>query len=447
MKRINSKIKNFWGISEVGFSVMSTMETTFLVFFLTDVAQLPLSITAIITGFSAIADAISAVLAGIVIDKVNFKVGKYRPWLMYCPPIVTALFIFEFTKIGGDVTAGIIIGIGYVLSHFLWNIAWTANRNLIPVLTEDSNEKAFLSARIAMGSSLGKIIASFLVPFLGTALLAVFSGVTAYTVIAIIACILYMICYYSHYAITAGYDTESNVGKKSVTFLDMAKGIATNPHLIAILLHDSIRLIAFYGIAATASYYTKVVLEDASVTSWLLIMFYAGSVIGSYFSGPLAKKFGTKMTSAIGCIGCAVFMAICYFLPGKIIPVATCLFLAQLSFGVAYGLTSNLYAMCGTYSVWKTGEDTRGVVMAFCSLAIKLGIAVRGVLITAVLGYIAYDPNATIMTADAKAGVKLLFIVVFGAVMVASLIPLAFFKLDEKKVSDMEKEIAQRQVA
>ena len=447
MKRINSKIKNFWGISEVGFSVMSTMETTFLVFFLTDVAQLPLAITAVITGFSAIADAISAVLAGIVIDKVNFKVGKYRPWLMYCPPIVTALFIFEFTKIGGDVTAGIIIGIGYVLSHFLWNIAWTANRNLIPVLTEDPNEKAFLSARIAMGSSFGKIIASFLVPFLGTALLAIFSGVAAYTVIAIIACILYMICYYSHYAITAGYDTESNVGKKSVTFLDMAKGIATNPHLIAILLHDSIRLIAFYGIAATASYYTKVVLEDSGVTSWLLIMFYAGSVVGSYFSGPLAKKFGTKMTSAIGCIGCAIFMAVCYFLPGRIIPVATCLFLAQLSFGIAYGLTSNLYAMCGTYSVWKTGEDTRGVVMAFCSLAIKLGIAVRGVLITTVLGYIAYDPNAAIMTSDAKAGVKLLFIVVFGAVMVASLIPLAFFKLDEKKVSDMEKEIAQRQTA
>ena len=50
---------------------MSTMETTFLVFFLTDVAQLPLGISGVITGFSALADAISAVVAGIVIDKVN----------------------------------------------------------------------------------------------------------------------------------------------------------------------------------------------------------------------------------------------------------------------------------------------------------------------------------------------------------------------------------------
>ena len=447
MKRISKKIKTFWGISEVGFSIMSTMETTFLVFFLTDIAQLPLSITAIITGMSAIADAISAVLAGIVIDKVNFKVGKYRQWLLYCPPFVTLFFIFCFTKIGGNTTAGIIIGLAYVLSHFIWNIAWTANRNLIPILTDDPEERSFLSSRIAMGSSLGKIIASYFVPFLGTAFLGIMSGVTAYTVIAGIACLLFLICYYIHYAITDGYDTEIVTNKKAVSFVDMGKSIVSNPHLIAILLHDALRLVAYYGIAATASYYAKVVLEDSSVMSWLLIMFYAGSVIGSYFSNTVSKKLGTKKTSFLGCLSCAILLGVCYFLPSNTIIIAIILFLAQLSFGIAYGLTSNLYAMCGTYSEWKTGENTRGVVMSFCSLAIKLGIAIRGVLISAVLGWIAYDPNMTVITSQAKSGIKLLFIVVFTIIMLISLIPLAFFKLDDKKVIEMEKEISERKLA
>ena len=53
MKKINNKIKSFWGISEVGFSFMSTVETTFFVIFLTDVAHvktrvLPLPAPAII---------------------------------------------------------------------------------------------------------------------------------------------------------------------------------------------------------------------------------------------------------------------------------------------------------------------------------------------------------------------------------------------------------------
>ena len=36
-------------------------------------------------------DAISAILAGIVIDRTNMKGGKYRPWLLICPPIVLRL--------------------------------------------------------------------------------------------------------------------------------------------------------------------------------------------------------------------------------------------------------------------------------------------------------------------------------------------------------------------
>ena len=93
MNRINGKIKTIWGISEVGFSVMATMETSFFVFFLTDVAQMPLAIVAAITGSSAIIDAVSAVIAGIVIDKVKFRDCKFRKWLLICPPFVTIFFV------------------------------------------------------------------------------------------------------------------------------------------------------------------------------------------------------------------------------------------------------------------------------------------------------------------------------------------------------------------
>ena len=157
-----------------------------------------------------------------------------------------------------------------------------------------------------------------------------------------------------------------------------------------------------------------------------------------------SRRIGVRKTSALGCIGCAVFMALCYIMPANTVVIAVCLFLAQLTFGVAYGLTSNLYAMCGTYSVWKTGEDTRGVVMAFCSLAIKLGVAIRGVLITALLTWLAYDPNATSFSAEAQGNIKLMFAIIFGAIVLVSLIPLLGFRLDEKRVAEMEQEIAAR---
>ena len=97
MPRINTAIRSVWGVSEIGFSIAATLETTFFLFFLTDVAQLPLAISGIIaTGASAV-DTISALLAGVFIDKFHFKKGKYRPWLLIAPTIAMVFFILCFT--------------------------------------------------------------------------------------------------------------------------------------------------------------------------------------------------------------------------------------------------------------------------------------------------------------------------------------------------------------
>lgn len=446
MKRISNKIRAFWGISEVGFSVMATTETTFLVFFLTDIARLPLSIVAFITGSTALIDAFTAVLAGIIIDKVQFKSGKYRPWLVYCPPIVTIFFILLFTKIGNDVTAGILVAVGYILSHAIWNISWTANRNLIPVLTDDLNERNYLSGRFAAGSALGKMLASWLVPTLATVFFAITTGVSAYTMIAAIVSIIFMITYGIHFIITKGYEeTGASAGQgKAVTFGDMARSIISTPPLIALVFHDALRLVAYYGVAAAAAYYAKIVLQDPSAVKTLLFIFYLGGFIGSLLSTKLAAKLGgAKKATYFGVIAFIVVHGATYFLPANMMLIAITMGIAQLLFGIAYGLTSNLYAMCGAYSEYKTGKNTRGVIMAFSSLSIKLGIAIRGVLIAYVLGAIQYSPTATI-TAAAQSGIKTLYIVVPVVVLVISLIPLFFFKLDDKEVIRMEEEIKAR---
>lgn len=446
MKRINKKIKIFWGISEVGFSIMSVMETSFLLYFLTDVAKYPLGLAAMISSFSAVADAVCAVLSGVVIDKAHFKTGKYRPWLLYCPPLVTLSFVFCFTKIGNDLVSGSIVVAAYVLSHFIWTIAWTANRNLISELTDDPGEKSFLSARIAIGASLGKIAASFLVPYLDAAIGAVTSGVISYTIITAIACCIFMACYFIHFFITKGYDAACAGEKKPVTFREMLRGIAGNSNLVAIVLHDAVRLISYYGIAASAAYYAKIVVGDPSVVTAVLLMFYAGTALGSCFSRGLSERYGVRGATAISCVGCAVFHGVSYLSPNMVLTTVL-LFLAQASFGVAYGLTSKLYSMCGVYSEWKTGENTQGVIMSFCSLAVKLAIAVRGALIAAILGWIRYDPALTVVTPSAQTGVKVLFFLVFSVIMLLSLIPLAFFRLDDAKVQAMSAEIAARKGA
>lgn len=447
---LKRSIKGVWGISEVGFSMMSTMETVFFVIFLTDVAQLPLYITGIIAGSTAIIDAVSAVVAGIVIDKVKFKSGKYRPWLLICPPIVVAFFILMFTRIGGDVTAGLIIGLGYVVSHFVWNISWTANRSLIPFISDKQDERSWLSARIAMGSNLGKLAGSYLVPPITTALFALFAAgattetvpVEAYTIAALIMGLCFLLCYYAHYGITKGCDAQVSTGKP-VTFKDMAKAIATNDQLLVVLLHDALRLVAFYGVATFSTYFAKCVLNAPGDSSIMLVLFYLGCIIGSGFTSRINKKIGPKKTTIIGVSGWLVCQVLIFFLPANLIVVSAALFVGLLFFGFGYGLTSNLYAMCGTYGEWKTGGQARGVAMAFCSLAIKIGVAIRGVIIPALLGVIGYVATAADPTVYAE-GVHFYFALFPAICLAVSFIPLIWFKLTDEKIAQMDKEIKER---
>lgn len=447
---MNKGIRSVWGISEVGFSMMSTMETVFFMIFLTDVALLPLSITGVIAGSTAIIDAISAVIAGIVIDKVTFKSGKYRPWLLICPPIVTCFFILMFTRIGGDVTAGVLIGIGYVMSHFIWNICWTANRNLIPVISDKQSDRSWLSARIAMGSNLGKLAGSYLVPPITTALFGAFAAgstsgsvpVAAYTVAALIMALCFLAAYYTHYGITKGYDA-SVAGTKAVTFKDMGRAVATNDQLIVVLLHDALRLVGYYGLATLCTYYAKCVLGIPGATSYMLLFFYLGCIIGTMLTSRISARIGPKRTTFIGVLGWLVMQAVAFILPASTVAICADLFIGQMLFGTAYGLTSNLYAMCGTYGEWKTGGQARGVTMAFCSLAIKLGVAIRGVIIPAVLGAVGYVATAADPTVYSD-GIHTLFSVMPVACLILSFVPLAFFKLDDERIAQMDKEIRER---
>lgn len=94
------------------------------------------------------------------------------------------------------------------------------------------------------------------------------------------------------------------------------------------------------------------------------------------------------MTNIVGVLGFAVCLVAIYVMPANMMIVTVLLGIAQIFFGISYGNTTSLYSNCGTYSEYKTGKNTKAVIMSFSSLAIKISIAVRGVVITSVLSAI-----------------------------------------------------------
>ena len=445
MKGINGKIKAVWGISEIGFSIAATLETAFFLFFLTDVAQLPLAISGVIAAGASAVDTVSALLAGVFIDKFHFKKGKYRPWLLIAPTVAMVFFILCFTKIGGDVTAGVIISIGYVVSHFCWNITYAGVRSMTNVLTDDPSERAFLSGRLGAGAALGRVISSKLVPLITTSLAALVSGVYAYSICAAIVSVIYMIAMYVSFGVTSGYDTETKSEGKKISFRAMGANIVTNPNLIGVVLHDILRLIAYYTVAAGTAYYAKVVLGSAAASGTILMVFYLGCFVGSFIAARVAKAIGTKNTTLLGVGGWAVIWGVCFFVQPGFIALNVLLFLSQVLFGLAYGLSANLYSMCATWSHWKSGENTIGTTMSIMTVAVKLGVALRAMILPAALAAVGYVSSATVFDAAAIAGINQVYFLLPFVLLLVSLVPFLFlFKIKDADVVRMNEEIAAR---
>ena len=459
MKRINSKIKNFFGLGDAGFSFMTTIETSFFLIFLTDVAQLPIAWAAVISTLTGVCDTVSAIVAGVIVDKCNLKHGKYRSWLLYGPPFVIVFFVLQFTKIGTDMTAAAIICAGFIISHFIWNIGWTANRSLVGALTDDPTERAHLSGRISAGSSIGKLLASKLVPLLIATFAAMLSSggeVGGYTCVALIGAVLMLIGYYTHFAITSGYDLPQPKAEKDssvetaekVSVMDMLRSVFANPPLIATVFCDFIRLIGYYALMAFVAYFSKVLFPESSsaVTGNILLAFNLGTLAGSLLSKHAVAKFGTKLATLIGMAGCVIFTVPAYFFASNQIAIIVLIFISQVFFGIAYGLTTSLYTSCATYSEYKTGKNTKGFIMGLCSFSIKMSIVLRGIVITSGLGIIGYAVGAA-ATPELVQGISVMCFIVPAIFIAVGIIPLLFYRLKDEDVMAMDGEIAKRKQA
>lgn len=454
MSQLNKKIKTCWGIGDFGMNFMTTIETTFFMFFLTTVAKLPLGTAAIIASITGICDIIMAVASGAIIDKFNLKWGKNRSWFLITPPFILIFFTIMFTKIGGDVLAAVIITLGYLICHIFFNIAWASARSIVGALSTDPNDRAFLSARVSIGGALGKLASSKLVPLMVAAFVTVFSDqpVLCYTVTAFVGALIMGIGFYISFVITKGYDAsdvaaEDKKGPSNTpSFKDMLVSSLKNKYLILLMLYELTRMTGFFFITSMAVYYCQISLNNAAAVGTFMLVYNLGTLVGTVlFSKRMAAKLGSKATTIIATIGFAAFTALAYFFAYDLTIVTILMCISQIFCGMVAGIIVSMFANCGTYGEYKTGKNTRGFIMGLYSVTIKTGLVVRGWILTGSLALINYQADA--VTSSTASGINLLFFIVSAVILAIGLIPIFFFNLKDSDVLEMEREIQERRTA
>jgi GPH family glycoside/pentoside/hexuronide:cation symporter len=458
-KPLSKALRTFYGVGDMGFSLMASVETFFFVFFLTNVAKFPLVTVALIGTVTSIIDAILSPFYGAIIEGTKpMKWGKYRSWMLVCPPIVVVLFMFQFTKIGGEGLAAIIVVLGFILSHIAWNIPWVSNVSMISLLSSTPEERGLLASRRATYTAIAGIIFSYA----GSNLIKFYGGVTGnevlgYTLTAGTFAFTMMVLYWSVFKMTDGYEETDPEKIKAtqakaprVSLIAMLKMAATNPYLIVLLVGDFFRYMVNFVMSASAVYYFTYVAKNMALFPTYLLLGSIAQVVGAYLAAPVTKALSTRGASVLGLFGLGLALVAAKFTAYNIMLFFVCVLIARVFLGILTASMVALYSDVSVYSEWKSGQNATAWIMGLMTLSLKVAIISRGTVIPFILAAAGFVASADPATAskeltDAVVNVFVLIPGIFA--LISGAIIAVAYRLTKEKLVVYEKEIAERKAA
>ncbi|PLX42366.1 MAG: sugar transporter [Deltaproteobacteria bacterium] len=447
-RSLKKSVINLYGLPSFGFQLFVNMEVFFFAAFLTDFAKIPVATAGTVLMVTSIFDIFWVPTAGILLEKSNMRWGRYRSWLLVGPPLAAAFFALQFMKIGEPMMNAVLISIGFIVSHLIWNIFYAAHIAMNNSMTKVREERISMASNRGMFNALGAISFSMIGAkmidvlgngdkALGCTLTVVFSG------------IVMILCYWALYALTKdyAYHPKASAEAKSedkMSIGEMLKQIVINPPLIGLMLAELGRYLGRFIIFGMAFYYFKYVVENLGVISIFFTGLNVVCFFGAIATAPLAKKFGERTIYIASLTLFIIGLIIVWVMPMNYISFMVVMFVAYLGYGMLDALGVAMYSATVDYGEWKTGKNARGFIMSLISFPIKTAIFVRSVVITSVLvsaGYVADMAPTPELISGIKNGIALVPALFIGAGLI---IILFLYRLTPEKQKEMQDAIAAR---
>ncbi|MFA0814854.1 MAG: MFS transporter [Anaerofustis sp.] len=468
-KPLSTALKIFYGVGDCSFTLMTNMETYYFQSFLTDLAKFSTATAGVIGTVASIIDACLSWIYGAILNSIKpMKWGRYRSWLIVAPWLVPFLYAFEFLKIGNGTVAAVVIILGYVLSHIVWNLAYVGNASMIVVAASSPEDRAQLTATRGAWANLSKVLFSYVGLPLATLLAGVVGEVSKFGAAAFVLGWVMVLFYFVHFKMFEGYEetgaeemAKPKDKQEKTSGGDLVRALFTNAPLLILMLSDVVRWIFNFVLGGIATYYFKYAggLTPAEyVHYWPLYLLFTNlaAVIGSYVSKYFAKAFGAKMGTIIvyTLIAVALFLAKMIYASVGVWVIIILVALAQFGYGASYALIPAMYSDTVIYSEWKTGKNAAGWIMGLMNLPLKVGVIARPVIITACLAAAKYDGASVtaaykagtfVQTAELSNGITNAFMLIPAICMVVGIVLLLFgYRLNKARVEELQAEINAR---
>ncbi len=392
MASVKEKIGYALGDAAAGGITWKIMSIAFPLFF-TNVYGLSLVDTAALMLIARMFDVFTDPIMGSLADRTVSKWGTYRPWLILgAVPfgLIFALLLYtpDFGPVGKRVYAYTL----YLLMMAVYTAVNVPYGSLLGVMTNDDNEKNQFSSYRMVGAYAMGFITLFSFPYIQKAI-----GGTEqhqYAVIGVIfgtmAALMTLAC---------GLMTKERlkpVRSEKFEFKQFADLVKNKPWVYLTSIGVCTNFFNGFRYAVAGYMFTYCMDGDVTLGAFIInftVFMAIGEVVCMIFGGvspAFTKMIGSKKMAFVWASAICVATSLIFFL----IPMDKSLMwlmiavviLTSIGVGLYSPLLWSMYADVADYATEKNGTSSTGLIFSSGTMAQKLGGAVSGALVAALLG-------------------------------------------------------------
>lgn len=460
--------KNTSGLTLAAFGhcIFITLTSMALPMFFTDVMYIsPASVSAIFL-ITRVWDAVNDPIMGTFVDRTHTKWGKCRPYLLYSAFPLLIFTILMFTPVTMPTEAGkfayaLVTYILFITSFTMVDIPLAGLKPLLYTEPEERNKAMSFSSTFG---SLGSLLAVDLF-FIFVVLFGGGNDKKGYFITVFFLSVL------AFTSLIGGFFTTREViptSDKKGSFFRSMMTVIKNKHLIMVIIVQLCSMgIGAYGMMLP--YFSKWNLANSfsfgrfSVESILIpalstatgVVYMIAVMVTPYILKLGSKKKMFILMSAIGFV-LNVISLLCGY--ENMILFIVIRVLAHIPPTITGTIAGYMIMDCLDYAEYETGERTEGSTFAVNNLIMKIGNAVFSSLIMLILGLVGYD--AAVNEPALKMGENMMhnypemlngiFALMTGMPALGCLIqmiPMFFYKLDDKQVNTIISKLKIRRAA
>ncbi|MDR1640049.1 MAG: glycoside-pentoside-hexuronide (GPH):cation symporter [Clostridiales bacterium] len=379
---INEKVS--YGAYFAGQNIFYILLLTFLTPFYTDMG-IPVATVAVITLVVKAWDAVNDPIFGAVVDKVNFKKGKFLPWIkvsLFAIPIATVLLF----AIPSGAPLGVKIAWA-VIGYMLWDTAYTICDvpiyGIVTTLTDRISERVLLLSIGRICGVVAAIVVSVVVPTVRQRIGGWLPTAIVLSVLALIA--MAPLCFAAKERVSVP-KTQEDFG-----FKEMFRFIKGNKYMLIFYAGGWV-----YGATSIGTglgmYTARYLLGDESYLAILSLVGIIPMVLAGFLIPVLVKRFDKYTLYMFGFAGAVITYAIAYFVGYSSIPAyLVMLFVRGIPSGFIVMLMFMFTPDCAEYGHYHSGIAAPGISFSIQTFSAKLTAALStslGAFALAIIGFV-----------------------------------------------------------